>query len=250
MLNQFSRTELLIGEDGINKLQNAKVAIFGVGGVGSFVVEGLVRAGVGHFVIVDDDKICLTNLNRQIIATRKTIGKYKVDVAKERILDINPNATVETYQEFYMPNSESNILREDLNYVVDCIDTVTAKIELVMNCKKMNIPIISAMGTGNKLDPSKFEITDIYKTSVCPLAKVMRKELRKRNVDSLKVIYSKEEPIKINQESNYSCKTNCICPPGTKRKCSIRNQVPGSISFVPSVAGLMIAGEIVKEIIK
>ena len=250
MLNQFSRTELLIGEDGIKKLQNAKVAIFGVGGVGSFVVEGLVRAGVGHFVIVDNDKICLTNLNRQIIATRKTIGKYKVDVAKVRILDINPNATVETYQEFYMPNSESNILREDLNYVVDCIDTVTAKIELVMNCKKMNIPIISAMGTGNKLDPSKFEITDIYKTSVCPLAKVMRKELRKRNVDSLKVIYSKEEPIKINQESNYSCKTNCICPPGTKRKCSIRNQVPGSISFVPSVAGLMIAGEIVKEIIK
>ena len=250
MLNQFSRTELLIGEDGIKKLQNAKVAIFGVGGVGSFVVEGLVRAGVGHFVIVDDDKICLTNLNRQIIATRKTIGKYKVDVAKERILDINPNATVETYQEFYMPNSESNILREDLNYVVDCIDTVTAKIELVMNCKKMNIPIISAMGTGNKLDPSKFEITDIYKTSVCPLAKVMRKELRKRNVDSLKVIYSKEEPIKINQESNCSCKTNWICPPGTKRKCSIRNQVPGSISFVPSVAGLMIAGEIVKEIIK
>ena len=250
MLNQFSRTELLIGEDGINKLQNAKVAIFGVGGVGSFVVEGLVRAGVGHFVIVDNDKICLTNLNRQIIATRKTIGKYKVDVAKERILDINPNATVETYQEFYMPNSESNILREELNYVVDCIDTVTAKIELVMNCKKMNIPIISAMGTGNKLDPSKFEITDIYKTSVCPLAKVMRKELRKRNVDSLKVIYSKEEPIKINQESNYSCKTNCICPPGTKRKCSIRKQVPGSISFVPSVAGLMIAGEIVKEIIK
>ena len=250
MLNQFSRTELLIGEDGIKKLQNAKVAIFGVGGVGSFVVEGLVRAGVGHFVIVDNDKICLTNLNRQIIATRKTIGKYKVDVAKERILDINPNATVETYQEFYMPNSESNILREELNYVVDCIDTVTAKIELVMNCKKMNIPIISAMGTGNKLDPSKFEITDIYKTSVCPLAKVMRKELRKRNVDSLKVIYSKEEPIKINQESNCSCKTNCICPPGTKRKCSIRNPVPGSISFVPSVAGLMIAGEIVKEIIK
>ena len=250
MLNQFSRTELLIGEDGIKKLQKAKVAIFGVGGVGSFVVEGLVRAGVGHFVIVDDDKICLTNLNRQIIATRKTIGKYKVDVAKERILDINPNATVETYQEFYMPNSESNILKEDLDYVVDCIDTVTAKIELVMNCKKMNIPIISAMGTGNKLDPSKFEITDIYKTSVCPLAKVMRKELRKRNVDSLKVIYSKEEPIKINQESNGSCKTNCICPPGTKRKCSIRNQVPGSISFVPSVAGLMIAGEIVKEIIK
>ena len=179
MLNQFSRTELLIGKEGIEKLQNAKVAIFGIGGVGSFVVEGLARAGIGNFILIDDDKVCLTNLNRQIIATRKTIGKYKVDVAKERILEINLNATVETYQEFYMPNSESNILTEDLDYVVDCIDTVTAKIELVMNCKKLNIPIISAMGTGNKLDPSKFEITDIYKTSVCALAKVMRKELRK-----------------------------------------------------------------------
>ena len=250
MLNQFSRTELLIGKEGIDKLQNAKIAVFGIGGVGSFVVEGLVRAGVEKFVLVDDDKICLTNLNRQIIATRKTIGKYKVDVMKERILEINPNANVETYKEFYMPNSEANIITQDLTYVVDCIDTVTAKIELVMNCKKLNIPIISAMGTGNKLDPSKFEITDIYKTSICPLAKVIRKELRKRDVKSLKVIYSKEEPIKPNQELECSCKTNCICPPGTKRKCANRNQVPGSISFVPSVAGLMIAGEIIKEIIE
>ena len=177
MLNQFSRTELLIGKEGIKSLQNAKVAIFGLGGVGSFVMEGLVRAGVGSFVLIDDDKICLTNLNRQIIATRKTIGKYKVEVAKERILEINPKANVETFQEFYMPGSESNILTKDLTYVVDCIDTVTAKIELVQNCKKIDIPIISAMGTGNKLDPSKFEITDIYKTSICPLAKVMRKEL-------------------------------------------------------------------------
>ena len=249
MLNQFSRTELLIGKEGIEKLQNAKVAIFGVGGVGSFVVEGLVRAGVGNFIIVDDDKICLTNLNRQIIATRKTIGKYKVDVAKERILEINPKANVETYQEFYMPNSETNIINESLSYVVDCVDTVTAKIELVMQCKKLNIPIISAMGTGNKLDPSRFEITDIYKTSICPLAKVMRKELRKREVDSLKVIYSKEEPIKPDETLECSCKTNCICPPGTKRKCAERNQVPGSISFVPSVAGLMIAGEVIKDII-
>ena len=250
MLNQFSRTELLIGKDAIEKLQNSKVAIFGLGGVGSFVVEGLVRAGVENFVLVDDDKICLTNLNRQLIATRKTIGKYKVDVMKERILEINPNAKVEVYQEFYMPDSKSDILTEDLSYVVDCIDTVTAKIELVMQCKKIGIPIISAMGTGNKLDPSRFEITDIYKTSICPLAKVMRKELRKRNVDSLKVIYSKEEPIKIDEYSNSSCKTNCICPPGTKRKCSIRNQVPGSISFVPSVAGLRMAGEVVKDIIE
>lgn len=250
MLNQFSRTELLIGKEGLEKLKNAKVAIFGIGGVGSFVAEGLVRAGIGNFILVDDDKVCLTNLNRQIIATRKTIGKYKVDVMKERILEINPDAKVETVQEFYMPNSENQIITSDLNYVADCIDTVTAKIELVKNCKELGIPIISAMGTGNKLDPSKLTITDIYKTNTCPLAKVMRKELRKRKIESLKVIYSTEEPIKPDNESEFSCKTNCICPPGTKRKCSARNQVPGSISFVPSVAGLMIAGEIVRDIIE
>ena len=249
MLNQVSRTELLIKEDGIQKLQKAKVAIFGIGGVGSFAVEGLVRIGIGNFILVDDDKICLTNLNRQIIATRKTIGKYKVDVMEERILEINPDAKIQTYQEFYMPNSKTNIITEDIDYVIDCVDTVTAKIEIVKRCKELDIPIISAMGTGNKLDPSRFEITDIYKTSICPLAKVMRKELRKRNIDSLKVIYSKEEPIEIDEYSNSSCKTNCICPPGTKRKCTIRNQVPGSISFVPSVAGLMIAGEVIREII-
>ena len=249
MLNQFSRTELLIKEDGIQKLQKAKVAIFGIGGVGSFAVEGLVRSGIGNFILVDDDKICLTNLNRQIIATRKTIGKYKVDVMEERILEINPDAKIQTYQEFYMPNSKTNIITEDIDYVIDCVDTVTAKIEIVKRCKELDIPIISAMGTGNKLDPSRFEITDIYKTSICPLAKVMRKELRKRNIESLKVIYSKEEPIEIDEYSNSSCKTNCICPPGTKRKCTIRNQVPGSISFVPSVAGLMIAGEVIREII-
>ena len=249
MLNQFSRTELLIKKDGIEKLQKSKVAIFGIGGVGSFAVEGLVRAGIGNFILIDDDKICLTNLNRQIIATRKTIGKFKVDVMKERILEINPEAKVETYQEFYMPDSKTTIITEDLSYVLDCVDTVTAKIEIITQCKKLNIPIISAMGTGNKLDPLRFEITDIYKTTICPLAKVMRKELRKRDIDSLKVIYSKEEPIKIDEYSNSSCKTNCICPPGTKRKCTIRNQVPGSISFVPSVAGLMIAGEGIKDLI-
>ena len=249
MLNQFSRTELLIGKEGIDKLKNSKVAVFGIGGVGSFVVEGLVRAGVENFVLIDDDKVCLTNLNRQIIATRKTIGKYKVDVMKERILEINPNANVETHQEFYMSNSESNIINNELSYVVDCVDTVTAKIEIITQCKKLNVPLISAMGTGNKLDPSRFEITDIYKTNICPLAKVMRKELRKRNIDSLKVIYSEEEPIKPDETLECSCKTNCICPPGTKRKCAERNQVPGSISFVPSVAGLMIAGEVVRDII-
>ena len=249
MEEQFQRIEILLGKETMQKIHSKKVAIFGLGGVGSYVAEALVRAGITKFILVDSDKIDITNLNRQIIATRKTIGKYKVEVAKERILEINPKANVETFQEFYMPGSESNILTKDLTYVVDCIDTVTAKIELVQNCKKMDIPIISAMGTGNKLDPLKFEITDIYKTSICPLAKVMRKELRKRNIDSLKVIYSKEEPIKTDDNSESSCKTNCICPPGTARKCTIRNQVPGSISFVPSVAGLMIAGEIVREIV-
>lgn len=249
MLNQFSRTELLIKKEGIEKLQNVKIAIFGLGGVGSFVVEGLVRVGVKNFVLIDDDKICLTNLNRQIIATRKTIGRYKVDVMKERILEINPDCNVETHQEFFMPGSETNIITNDLSYVIDCVDTVTAKLEIITQCKDKNIPVISAMGTGNKLDPSKFEITDIYKTCVCPLAKAMRKELRKRNIKDLKVIYSKEEPIKIDEYSNSSCKTNCICPPGTKRKCTIKNQVPGSISFVPSVAGLMMAGDVVREII-
>ena len=248
MLNQFSRTELLIGKESIEKLQNSKVAVFGIGGVGSFVVEGLVRAGIGNFILVDDDKVCLTNLNRQIIATRKTVGKPKVEVARDRILEINPNANVEIFQEFFMPNSRE-ILDETVSYVVDSIDTVTAKIELVVRAEKLNIPIISSMGTGNKLDPTKFEVTDIYKTSVCPLAKVMRKELRARNIKGLKVVYSKEEPIKPDKNFECSCKTGCICPPGTVRKCTAKNQIPGSISFVPSVAGLIIAGEVIKDII-
>lgn len=249
MLDQFARTELLIGAEALNKLKKAKVAIFGIGGVGSFVVEGLVRAGIGNFILVDDDKVCLTNLNRQIIATRKTVGKYKVDVAKERILEINPNANVETYQEFFMPDSKE-ILDETVDYIVDAVDTVTAKIELVVRANKWNIPMIASMGTGNKLDPTKFEVTDIYKTSVCPLAKVMRKELRARGIKELKVVYSKEEPIKLDDTMECSCKNGCICPPGTKRKCTTRNQVPGSVSFVPSVAGMIIAGEVIKDIIK
>ena len=234
MSNQFSRTELLIGKEGIEKLQNSKVAIFGIGGVGSFVVEGLVRAGVGSFVLVDNDKVCLTNLNRQIISTRKTVGKPKVEVAKERILEINPEANVEIYQEFFMPDSQG-ILDDTVDYIIDAVDTVTAKIELVMRANKLNIPIISSMGTGNKLDPTRFEVTDIYKTSVCPLAKVMRKELRARGVKKLKVVYSKEEPIKLAK---------------TTEENKEKKQVPGSISFVPSVVGLIIAGEVIKDIIK
>lgn len=236
MPNQFSRTELLIGKEGISKLQKAKVAIFGIGGVGSFVTEGLARAGVEKFILIDNDQISITNINRQIIATTKTIGKNKVDVMKERILEINPNAKVETYQEFYMLNSKTEIITKDLTYVVDCVDTVTAKIEIIMQCKKLEIPVISSMGTGNKLDPLRFEIADIYKTSVCPLAKVMRKELKKRNIESLKVLYSKEEPIKLQKNDS-------------KEEIS-KTPVPGSISFVPPVAGLIIAGEIVKDIIK
>ena len=250
MLDQFSRTELLIGKSGIEKLKNSKVAIFGIGGVGSFVVEGLVRAGVQNFILIDDDKVCLTNLNRQIIATRKTIGKFKVEVEKERILEINPNANVEIYQEFFMPDSKEEILDNTVSYIVDSVDTVTAKIELVIRANRLNIPIISSMGTGNKLDPTRLEVADIYKTSVCPLAKVMRKELKARNIEKLKVVYSKEEPIKPIETEKNSCKTNCVCPPGTARKCTVRNQVPGSISFVPSVAGLIIAGEVIKDIIK
>ena len=249
MLNQFSRTELLIGKEGIEKLQKAKVAVFGLGGVGSYVVEGLVRAGIGNFILVDDDKVCLTNLNRQIIATRKTVGKPKVEIARDRILEINPSANVEIHQEFFMPDS-NEILDDTVSYIVDAVDTVTAKIELVVRANKLNIPIMSSMGTGNKLDPTKFEVTDIYKTSVCPLAKVMRKELRARGIPNLKVVYSKEEPIKPDETIECSCKTGCICPPGTVRKCTAKNQVPGSISFVPSVAGLIIAGEVIKDIIK
>ena len=248
MQDQFSRTELLIGKEGIEKLKKSKVAIFGIGGVGSYVLEGCVRAGIGNFILVDDDKICLTNLNRQIIATRKTVGKPKVEVAKERILEINHDANVEIYQEFFMPDSKE-ILDKSVDYIIDAVDTVTAKIELVVRANKLNIPIISSMGTGNKLDPTRFEVTDIYKTSICPLAKVMRKELRARGIKGLKVIYSKEEPIKQKETPEISCKNNCICPPGTKRKCTARNQVPASISFVPSVAGLIIAGEVIKDIL-
>lgn len=231
MDNRFSRTELLIGKEAIEKLNKSKVAVFGIGGVGSYVVEGLARAGVGSFILVDKDEVDITNINRQIIATTKTVGRPKVEVAKERILEINPEARVEIYQEFFLPETKG-ILDESIDYIVDAVDTVTAKIELIVRANKLNIPIISSMGTGNKLDPTRFEVTDIYKTSVCPLAKVMRKELKTRGIKKLKVIYSKEEPIKVSQI------------------CNNTKQVPGSISFVPSVAGLIIAGEVIKDIIK
>ncbi len=250
MLHSFSRTEMLIGQQALEKLKSSKVAVFGIGGVGSFTVEGLVRAGVGKFVLVDDDCICLTNLNRQLHATQKTIGRPKVDVMKERILEINPKAEVTIFQQFYMPETAQGLIADDYDYIVDAVDTVTAKIDLIMQAKIRNIPVISCMGAGNKLDPTKFEVSDIAKTSVCPLAKVMRRELRARGITSLKVVYSKETPLKPQESEEASCATHCVCPTGTTRKCTVRNQIPGSISFVPSVAGLIIAGEVIKDLIQ
>lgn len=248
MLNQFSRSELLLGKEAMERLSNAKVAVFGVGGVGGYVVEALARTGVGAFVLVDDDKICLTNINRQIIATRSSVGKYKAEVMKERILDINPMAQVEIHQCFYLPQTADQFDFEQYTYVVDAVDTVTAKIDIIEKAQSVQTPVISCMGAGNKKDPSAFRIADIYETSVCPLAKVMRRELRRRGVKELKVIYSTEKPTRPVDDMAISCRTNCICPPGTKHKCTDRRDIPGSLAFVPSVAGLMIAAEIVKDL--
>ena len=223
-----SRTELLIGKENIQKLSKAKIIVYGIGGVGSFTVEGLVRAGVENIILVDNDVIAPSNLNRQIHATISNIGKLKVDCMKERILSINPKVNVETYIPQDIEHGEEILINDSIDYVVDAVDTITTKLKLIQRAKEKQIPIISCMGTGNKLDPTKFEIADIYKTSVCPLAKVMRKELKKRGIQNLKVLYSKEEPIKHEMES----------------------RTPASISFVPSVAGMIIAGEVIKDIIK
>ena len=233
MDGKFSRTEMLIGNDGMEKLKNAKVAVFGLGGVGSFVCEGLARSGLGNFVLVDFDKVDESNINRQLIATEDTLGKYKVDVMSERILKINPDADVEVHKEFYMADSKTDIITEDLSYAVDCVDTIMAKIAIICKCDAIDVPVISSMGTGNKLDPSMFEVADIYDTSVCPLARIMKKDLKKRNIEKLKVVYSKEHPINTND-----------CAINKDRKYKVK----GSVSFVPSVAGLMIAGGVIKDI--
>ena len=225
MLDQFSRTELLLGKDAMDKLAGSRVAVFGIGGVGGYVCEALVRSGIGSFDLVDHDKVCLTNLNRQIIATRKTIGRYKVEVMKERILEINPDADVRVRKEFFLPENAGTFPFEEYDYVVDAVDTVTAKIEIVMRSKEKEVPVISSMGAGNKLDGSAFSVADIYKTKVCPLAKVMRRELKKRGVKKLKVVYSEELPTRTE-----------------------RRDIPGSVAFVPSVAGLIIAGEVIKDL--
>ena len=234
MPNEFSRTELLLGKEAMKKLALSRVAVFGVGGVGGFTVEALARSGVGAIDIIDNDKVCLTNINRQIIATHKTVGRFKVDVAAERIAEINPDCTVTAHKIFYMPDTQDEIDLAKFDYIVDAIDTVTGKLAIIENAQKCGVPVISCMGAGNKLDPTAFEVTDVYKTSVCPLAKVMRRELKKRGIKKLKVVYSKEEPLTPVGENTEA---------GAKR-------VPGSTAFVPSVAGLIIAGEVIKDLVK
>ena len=250
MLNEFSRTELLIGKNALQKLAESTVAVFGVGGVGSFTVEALARSGVGKLVLIDDDLVCLTNLNRQLHATHSTVGSPKVEAMKARVLDINPHAVVETHQTFFLPDNADELIRPDYDYIVDAIDTVKAKIALAVKAEELGIPAISCMGAGNKLDPTRFEVADIYQTSVCPLARVMRTELRRCGVKALKVVYSKEEPITPVVTDENSCANHCVCPKGAARTCLIRRQIPGSISFVPSVAGLIIAGEVIKDLIR
>ena len=248
MLNQFSRTELLLGKEAMDKLQNSRVAVFGIGGVGGYVCEALVRSGIGAFDLIDDDKVCLTNLNRQIIATKKTVGQYKTEVMRDRILEINPKAEVIIHNCFYLTENADDFDFSEYDYVVDAVDTVTAKLELIMRAKESGTPVISSMGAGNKLDASAFRVADIYKTKVCPLAKVMRRELKKRGVKKLKVVYSEEQPIRPVEDMAISCRSHCICPPGAKHKCTERRDIPGSVAFVPSVVGLIIAGEVVKDL--
>lgn len=248
MLDQFSRTELLVGKAALTKLAQSSVAIFGIGGVGGYVVEALARSGVGTFHLIDDDRICLTNLNRQVLATRKTVGQYKVDVAEARIREINPKAQVFTYKTFFTPDTAEQFDFSGYDYVVDAIDTVTGKLSLVLEAGKTGTPILSCMGTGNKMNPSGFLVADIYETKVCPLARIMRRELRKRGVPALKVVYSQEPPLTPIEDMSISCRAHCICPPGTARKCTQRRQVPGSNAYVPASAGLLIAAEVVKDL--
>lgn len=250
MLNQFSRTQLIYGEAAMKKFAESRVAVFGIGGVGGYVVEALARTGIGALDLIDDDKVCFTNINRQIIATRKTVGQYKVDVAKERVEEINPDCAVRTYKTFFLPETADEFDFTEYDYVVDAIDTVTGKLAIIEKANKAGVPVISSMGAGNKVNPAAFEVADIYKTSVCPLAKVMRHECKKRGIKKLKVVYSKEVPRRPVEDMAISCRQHCICPPGTVRKCTERRDIPGSNAFVPSVVGLIIAGEIINDLAK
>lgn len=249
-MDQYARTELLFGSEAMEKLRASRIAVFGIGGVGGYAVEALARSGVGTLDLIDDDRICLTNLNRQILATRQTVGKYKVDAAEKRIFEIDPSICVNTYKCFYMPDTADQFDFTQYDYIIDAIDTVTGKLEIIKHAKALNIPVISSMGAGNKLDQTAFRVADIYETKVCPLARVMRHELRKLGIKSLKVVYSEEKPIRSIEDKEISCRSHCICPPGTARKCTVRRDIPGSNAFVPSVVGLIIAGEVVKDITK
>ena len=248
MLNQFSRTQLLYGESAMQKLITCRIAVFGIGGVGGYVVEALARSGIVALDLIDDDRVCLTNINRQILATRKTVGKYKVDVGEERVHEINPDCKVRAYKTFFLPETQDQFDFRAYDYIVDAIDTVTGKLAIIENAKRAGVPVISSMGAGNKVNAAAFEVADIYETSIRPLAKVMRRECRKRGIESLKVVYSKEKPIRPLEDMSISCRQHCICPPGTARKCTERRDIPGSTAFVPSVAGLIIAGEIINEL--
>lgn len=233
MLNEFSRTKLLLGEEAMAKLKSSSVAVFGVGGVGSYAVEALARSGIGTLALIDNDDVSLTNINRQLVAMHSTVGRLKVDVAKEHILDVNPDCNVQAFPCFYTEENDGGIELSDYDYIVDAIDTVSSKLFLIEQAKALDIPIISCMGAGNKLDPSKFQITDIYKTSMCPLAKVMRYELKRRGIRKLKVLFSTEQ---------------AVVPKGTSEETSPKRRIPGSVAFVPSVAGLMIAGEVIRDL--
>lgn len=248
MPDQFSRSQLLLGKEAMEKIRRASVAVFGVGGVGSYAVEALARGGVGSLALFDDDLVCLTNLNRQIHATRKTVGTPKVEAMRDRILEINPDCRVELHRCFYSPESADEIDLSRYDYVIDAVDTVTAKLELVVRAERAGVPVISCMGAGNKLDPTRFEVADIYETSVCPLARVMRRELKARGIRKLKVVYSKEPPLRPVGDDAISCRSHCVCPPGTSRKCTARRAIPGSVSFVPPVAGMILAGEVLKDL--
>jgi len=248
MLHEFSRTQLLFGEAAMQHLAGRCVAVFGIGGVGSFAAEAIARCGVGRLILVDDDTVCLTNINRQIIALHSTIGRPKVEVMRERVLDINPRCDVTAIRKFYSAETAGEFDLSVCDYIVDAIDTVSAKLALIEHANKIGVPIISSMGAGNKLDPTRLEVADIYETSVCPLARVMRRELRKRGIPALKVVYSKEEALKPLASGAEECRTGCVCPPGAARNCAVRRQVPGSVSFVPSVAGLIIASEVIKDL--
>ena len=249
MQNQFSRTQLLMGKAAIDTLAHSRVAVFGIGGVGGYVVEVLARSGVGELHLIDDDRVCLTNVNRQILALIGTVGRYKVDVAEERVREINRKCKVVTYKMFYLPETASQIDLSQMDYVVDCIDTVTAKLDIIRRCHELGVPIISCMGAANKMDPSAFRITDINKTKMDPLAKVIRRKLRTMGIRRLKVIYSEETPLQPLEDDSISCRFHCICPNKDMRKCTDRRNIPASNAFVPAAEGIMAAGEVVRDLV-